>query len=145
MTQAIAYLSFDGNCADAFKFYERALGGKLEVLMKGSESPMKDQMPDCGEGGAFADRILHARLSLPGGGMLYGGDCPPQMGYEGVKGVSMTVDYDTTDRAATVFHALSDGGQVTMPMQPTFWARQWGMCVDKFGVSWIVNGEPIPF
>jgi PhnB protein len=140
MTQAIAYLSFNGNCADAFRFYERALRGKLEVLMSGADSPMADQMPK-----EFAHRIIHARLVLPGGGTIYGGDCPVNMPYEGIKGVSMTVDYETTDLAEKVFADLAEGGQVTMPMQPAFWARQWGMLVDKFGTPWIVNGEPIPF
>jgi PhnB protein len=140
MTQAIAYLSFNGNCADAFRFYEQALRGKLEVLMSGADSPMADQMPK-----EFAHRIIHARLVLPGGGTIYGGDCPVNMPYDGIKGVSMTVDYETTDLARQVFAALAEGGQVTMPMQPAFWAKQWGMLVDKFGTPWIVNGEPIPF
>ncbi|MGC4061149.1 MAG: VOC family protein [Aquabacterium sp.] len=140
MTQAIAYLSFNGNCADAFRFYEQALRGKLEVLMSGADSPMADQMPK-----AFAHRIIHARLVLPGGGTIYGGDCPANMPYDGIKGVSMTIDYETTDLAQQVFAALAEGGHVTMPMQPAFWARQWGMLVDKFGTPWNVNGEPIPF
>jgi PhnB protein len=79
------------------RFYEKALGGKLEVLMSGAGSPIAEHMPK-----EFAHRILHARLVLPG------------------------------------------GGQVTMPMQPAFWAKQWGMLVDKFGTPWIVNGELIP-
>ena len=139
MTQAIAYLAFNGNCADAMRFYEKALGGKLEVLMSGAESPMATQMPK-----EFAHRILHARLVLPGGGTLFAGDAPANVPYEGIKGVSITVDYDSVARAQQVFDALSIGGQVSMPMQPAFWAKQWGMLVDRFGTSWIVNGEPIP-
>jgi PhnB protein len=139
MTQAIAYLSYDGTCADAFRFYEQALGGKLEVLMSGADSPMKDRVPK-----EFAHRILHARLVLPGGGMLYGGDCPAQMPYEGIRGVTIALDYDTVEAARRVFAALADGGQVSMPMQPAFWAKEWGMCTDRFGTPWIVNGEPIP-
>jgi PhnB protein len=139
MTQAIAYLGFNGNCADAMRFYERALGGTLEVLMTGAQSPMADQIPK-----EAADRILHARLALPGGGTLYAGDCPQGVPYEGIKGVSITLDYPSIDQAATVFHALCEGGQVTMPMQPAFWAKRWGMCVDKFGTPWIVNGELQP-
>ena len=139
MTQAIAYLAFDGNCADAMRFYEKALGGKLEVLMSGAESPMATQMPK-----EFAHRILHARLVLPGGGTLFAGDAPANVPYEGIKGVSITVDYDTVAQAQKVFDALASGGQVSMPMQPAFWAKQWGMVVDKFGTPWIVNGEPIP-
>ena len=139
MTQAIAYLAFNGNCADAMRFYAKALGGKLEVLMSGAESPMADQMPK-----EFAHRILHARLALPGGGLLYAGDAPANMPYEGIKGVSITVDYASVAEAEKVFNALAGGGQVTMPMQAAFWAKKWGMLVDKFGTPWIVNGEPIP-
>ena len=139
MTQAIAYLAFNGNCADAMRFYEKALGGKLEVLMSGAESPMADQMPK-----EFAHRILHARLALPGGGLLYAGDAPADVPYEGIKGVSITVDYASVAEAEKVFNALAGGGQVTMPMQPAFWAKRWGMLIDKFATPWIVNGEPIP-
>ena len=139
MTQAIAYLAFDGNCADAMRFYEKALGGKLEVLMSGAESPMADQMPK-----EFAHRILHARLALPGGGLLYAGDAPANVPYEGIKGVSIAVDYASVAEAEKVFNALAGGGLITMPMQPAFWAKRWGMLVDKFGTAWIVNGEPIP-
>jgi PhnB protein len=139
MTQAIAYLGFDGNCADAMRFYEKALGGKLEVLMSGAESPMADQMPK-----EFAHRILHARLALPGGGLLYAGDSPANVPYEGIKGVSITVDYASVDEAQKVFDTLASGGQVTMPMQTTFWAKRFGMLIDKFGTPWIVNGEPTP-
>ena len=139
MTQAIAYLAFNGNCANAMRFYEQALGGKLEVLMSGAESPMAEQIPK-----ASAHRILHARLVLPGGGMLYAGDCPEGAPYEGIKGVSIAVDYATSAEAEKVFAVLASGGQVSMPMQPAFWAKRWGMLVDKFGMSWIVNGELIP-
>ena len=140
MTQAIAYLGFDGNCADAMRFYEQALGGKLEVLMSGADSPMAEQMPK-----EFRHRIMHARLALPGGGLLYAGDTPANVPYEGIKGVSITVDYATVAEAERVFDALAAGGRVTMPMQPAFWATRWGMAVDRFGTAWIVNGEPQPF
>jgi PhnB protein len=139
MTQAIAYLAFNGNCADAMRFYEKALDAKLEVLMSGADSPMAEQIPK-----ESAHRILHARLALPGGGMLFAGDCPENMPYEGIKGVSIAVDFPTVEQAEKVFDALANGGQVTMPMQPAFWAKRWGMLVDKFGTPWIVNGETLP-
>ncbi|MDF3831738.1 VOC family protein [Cupriavidus basilensis] len=139
MTQAIAYLAFNGNCAEAMRFYEQALHGKLEVLMSGADSPMAEQIPR-----EFAHRILHARLALPGGGMLFGGDCPGHLPYEGIKGVSIAVDYATTEEAEQVFAALASGGQVTMPMQAAFWAKRWGMLIDRFGTPWIVNGELLP-
>lgn len=139
MPHPIAYLSFDGTCAEAMRFYERALDGKLEVLMSGADSPMANQMPK-----EFAHRILHARLALPDGGTLFAGDAPAHIPYEGIKGVSITLNYATTGEAQKVFNALADGGRVTMPMQPAFWAKTWGMLVDRFGTPWIVNGELLP-
>jgi PhnB protein len=139
MTQAIAYLSFDGKCAEAMRFYEQALHGKLEVLMSGADSPIAAQIPK-----EFADRILHARLALQGGGLLYGGDAPAHIPYESIKGVSIAVDYPTVAEAEQVFTALSAGGRVTMAMAPTFWAKRFGMVTDRYGTPWIVNGEPIP-
>lgn len=138
MPHPIDYLSFNGNCADAVRFYERVLGGKLEILMSGADSPMAAQIPKA------AHRILHARIALPDGGILYAGDAPQNMPYEGIKGVSITLNYKTIAEATKVFNALADGGQVTMPLQPAFWAKQWGMLIDKFGTPWIVNGELLP-
>jgi PhnB protein len=123
MPQPIAYLGFDGNCADAMRFYERALGGKIEIMMSGADSPMAAQMPK-----EFAHRIMHARLALPGGGLLFAGDAPPaNIPYEGIKGVCITLNYDTVPEAQRIFDALADGGKVTMPMQPAFWAKT-GAC-----------------
>lgn len=140
MTQAIPYLSFNGNCADAARFYEKALKGTLQALLRGADTPMCDEIPE-----DQRHLIMHACLVLPGGGLLYAGDCPPHMPYEGIKGVSITVDYPTVEEAEEVFNALADGGTVTMPMSPAFWAKRFGMVTDKFGTPWIVAGEPIPF
>jgi PhnB protein len=139
MPHPIAYLAFDGTCAEAMKFYERALDAKLEVLMTNGASPIAEHCPP-----GAADRILHARLALPGGGVLMAGDCPGGMPYEGIKGVSLTLNYDTVREAERTFQALVEGGKVTMPMQPAFWAKTWGMLVDRFGTPWIVNGELLP-
>jgi PhnB protein len=87
---------------------------------------------------------MHACLALDGNGYLYAGDCPQNVPYEGMKGVALTLNYDT--QAERVFQALlADGGTVTVPLQATFWAKIWGMLVDRFGTPWIVNGERIPF
>ena len=139
MPHPIAYLGFNGNCAEAMRFYEHALDGKIEIMMSGADSPMAAQMPK-----ESAHRILHARLALKDGGLLFAGDAPEHMPYEGIKGVSITLNYDTIPEAQKVFSALAEGGQVTMPMQPAFWAKMWGMLVDKFGTPWIVNGEMVP-
>ena len=136
MLHPIPYLSFDGTCAEAMRFYERALSGKLELLMRNADSPFAAQTPK-----EHADRIIHARLALPGGGFLYAGDCPPQMKYSGIHGVGLTLNFDTVAQATTAFTALSEGGTVSMAPQPMFWAKSCGMLTDKFGTSWIVNGE----
>lgn len=139
MPHPIAYLAFDGNCAEAMRFYESALDAKLEFLMSGAESPMAAQIPK-----EFAHRILHARLALQGGGYLYAGDTPVQMPYQGIHGVSITLNYDTTAQAQKVFEKLSAGGKVTMPMAPSFWAKSFGMLLDRFGTPWLINAELLP-
>jgi PhnB protein len=137
--QPIPYLSFDGNCAEAMRFYEKVLGGTIKVMMSGAQSPMADKIPK-----EFADRILNAQLELPGGGFLFGGDAPAHAPYAGIKGVTLALNYDTVEEAESKFNALAQGGQVTMPFGPTFWARKFGMLVDKYGVAWIINGELLP-
>ena len=139
MPHPIAYLAFNGNCADAMRFYEAALGGKLEILMSGGDSPMAAQIPK-----EYAQRILHARLALKGGGYLYAGDAPAQMPYQGIHGVSLTLNYDSVAEAQRIFDDLAAGGKVTMAMQPTYWAKSFGMLIDKFGTPWIINGELLP-
>ncbi len=138
MPHPISYLSFNGNCREAMNFYADALDGRIDVMMSGADSPMAAEIPP-----ATAHHILHARLALPDGGYLYAGDCPSQMQYEGMKGFTLTLNYNTTDDAKRIFSALTEGGNITMPMQPAFWAKCWGMVVDKFGTPWIINGELI--
>jgi len=138
MPQAIAYLSFNGNCAEAMRFYERVLGlgAKIELMLSGADTPMAAQIPK-----EFAQRIVHARLSFADGSQLFDGDAPAQLPYPGMKGVTITMNYPTSAEAERAFRALADGGTVTMPAQPTFWAKSCGMLTDKFGTPWIINGE----
>ena len=138
MPDVIPYLGFNGNCAEAMRFYERALDGKIELMMSGADSPMAAQIPK-----EFAHRIMHARLALPGGGTLYAGDAMGQT-YQGIHGVSITLNYGTVAEAQKIFERLADGGKVTMAMAPTFWAKSFGMLTDKFGTPWVVNGELLP-
>ena len=120
------------------RFYESVLGGKISVLMKAKDSPMASQMP-----AEAAELVLNAQLQLPGGGLLYGGDPPPHIPYEPIKGVTITLNYPTVEEAESIFDQLGEDGKVTMPFGPTFWAKKFGMCVDKFGIPWIINGELI--
>ena len=141
MPHPTAYLSFDGNCAEAMRFYERALGGKLQALLTNGQSPVAAPMPP-----EIAGRIMHAYLVLndDGEGVLMAGDSMPNTPYEGMKGFSLTLSYTTVARAQQVFNALAEGGKITMPMQPMFWAKSCGILTDRFGTPWIINGELIP-
>lgn len=138
-------LSFDGKTREAFAYYASALGASIQTMMRYADMPpMPAAEAGCADGPPpSGDGIMHACLLLPGGAMLFAGDTPPGMPFEGLKGVMMALQYDTVDQAATAFHALAQGGQVTMPLAPTFWARSFGMLTDRFGISWAVNGEPI--
>ena len=138
MSQLDAYLLFDGNCADAMRFYERTLDGKLEMLMTGAESPMAAQMPP-----GTANRIMHARLNL-GDRLLMASDAPPDQPSGGKKGFSLSLIYPTVAEAKKTFDALADGGRVTAPFAKTFWAEGFGMVVDRFGTPWMVNGAMTP-
>lgn len=136
MNMMNVYLNFDGTCAEAMRFYERALGGKIEMMMTNAQSPMADQVPP-GNG----DRVMHARLATDQG-VIMAGDFMVGCGmsYEGMKGFSMTLSYPTIEEATRRFEALSEGGKITMPLQKTFWADAFGMLTDRFGTPWIVNG-----
>lgn len=133
MLQLDTYLFFDGNCAEAMRFYERTLGGKLFMMTHG-ESPMAAQTPP-----GSADRIMHARLDLDGR-MLMASDAMVGQAYEGMHGFSLSLVYPTVEEARKVFDALADKGKVTMPMQETFWVEVFGMLTDRFGTAWMLNG-----
>jgi PhnB protein len=139
MPDLVPYLAFDGNCADAMRFYERALEGRIVAMLRFADSPMADKVPqECWQ------RIMHARLSLPGGTSLYAGDAMGQVPFKGMHGVSLALNYDTVAEANKIFERLADGGKVTMAMGPTFWAKSFGMVTDNFGTHWMVNGELQP-
>ena len=133
MLQLDTYLFFDGNCADAMRFYERTLGGKLQLMTHG-ESPMAAQTPP-----GSANRIMHARLELDGR-LLMASDSMVGQPYERMKGFSLSLIYPTVAEAQRMFSALAEGGQITMPIAKTFWAEAFGMLVDRFGTPWMVNG-----
>ncbi len=137
MAQLDTYLFFDGTCAEAMRFYQRVLGGKLD-MMTNAQSPVADQTPP-GSG----DRILHARLDI-GGRLLMASDAMVGKPYEGMKGFSLSLIFATPDEAKHVFDALADGGRVVMPLDKTFWADAFGMLVDRFGTSWMVNAGMKP-
>lgn len=128
------HLSFNGQCEAAFSFYERCLGGKIEMMVKFGETTMGNQtQPE------WRDKIPHARLVI-GDQWLMGGDPAPNM-YEQPKGFSVTISFDNPADAERVFNALARDGTVRMPLAETFWALRFGMLIDQFGIPWMVNCE----
>ena len=134
--QLDAYVFFNGKCAEAMRFYEKTLGGKIQMMLKAGDSPAPPENP------ADRDRILHAHLELDGKHLLASDWMAPHA-YEGMKGFSMSLQYDDVDEAKRVFDALSDGGKVNMAMQKTFWSESFGMLVDRYGLSWMVSGPSL--
>ena len=128
------YLFFDGNCAEAMRFYQQTLGGKVEAMMSYADSPMPDQ---CAPGSK--DRIMHACIDLDGQ-LLMASDCPAGQPYQGMNNVSLALTYPTVAEAKRTFDALAAGGKVVMPMAETFWADIFGMATDRFGASWMISG-----
>ena len=137
MTQLSPYLFFDGTCAEAMRFYEHTLGGKLEMLLKASEGPPGSGCPEGSE--PNPDAILHACVEIQGR-LLMASDWMGDQPYPGMNGFSLALNYPTVAEARRVFDALAAGGQVRMPLDKTFWVEAFGMLVDRFGTPWMVSG-----
>jgi PhnB protein len=134
--QLITHLNFNGNCEAAFKFYAETLKGKITFLMKQGESPLGDKVP-----AAMKDKIMHATLEVPGGGVLMGADHPHEKKVSPT-GFCVSVQLQDAAEAEGIFKELSEGGQVQMAFQKTFWSPGFGMCIDRFEVPWMVNCAP---
>jgi len=132
--QINAYLNFNGRCAEAFRFYEKALGGRIETMMTFGESPMAAQAPE-----NWQKAIMHARLVV-GDAVLMGSDAPSDR-FQQPQGFSVSLQTKDVTEAERVFAALSEGAEVQMPLQQTFWAARFGMLVDRFGIPWMLNCE----
>jgi PhnB protein len=130
--QLNAYLLFKGNCEEAFKFYERALGGRIEAMLPHAGTPAEKQVPV-----EWLNKIMHARLSV-GDAVLMGSDAPLDR-FEEPKGFSVSLQINDPAEAERLFQALGEGGKVKMPIQQTFWAARFGMLVDRFGIPWMIN------
>ncbi len=128
------YLLFNGQCADAFKFYEKCLGGKIEVMMPHTGTPAESQVP-----ANWREKIIHARMVV-GDKVLMGSDAPPDR-YEAPKGFSISLDVDSPADAERIFKALSAKGTVNMPLQKTFFAESFAMVVDQFGIPWMILSQ----
>ncbi|MGA2552445.1 MAG: VOC family protein [Burkholderiaceae bacterium] len=134
VTDFVTYLSFDGQCEEAFKRYEKVFGGKILMMLRHADAPPDSGVPQNPE---VAHRIMHARLEA-GGHLLMGGDAPMR-GPSKPQGFCVSVAVDTPAEAERIFSELSQGGTVCMPMAETFWALRFGMVTDQFATPWMVN------
>ena len=125
------YLNYQGTCEEAFRFYEKHLGGRIVMMMRHKENPNPQLPPDYGE------KILHAHLEL-GGAALMGADVPHA---EPIRSAYASLTLDTAAEAERVYALLADGGQIFMKMQETFFAPRFAMLRDRFGTSWMLLTE----
>ena len=132
--QLSLHLTFAGQCEAAFKFYERSLGGKDLILFTYGDSPMAGQVPP-----DWRAKIVHANLTV-GDRVLMGADALPE-GRERPQGFFAFLSCGDAAEAERVFHALAQGGTITMPLQKTFWSPCFGVLVDQFDIPWEITCE----
>jgi len=132
--QLSPYLLFNGQCEEAFKFYEKCFGGKIEAIMTFGQSPMAQQVP-----AEWGSKVMHASLKIDGMTLL--GSDPPPGRYQPPQGFSVSLSVKDPGETERIFHELVQNGKVQMPIQQTFWSVRFGMLVDQFGIPWIVNCE----
>jgi PhnB protein len=130
-----AYLMFKGNCEEAFRTYAQITGGKIEMMLPHRGSPAEAETPP-----EWQDKILHACLKI-GDTTIMASDAPPGRQYNERGGFCMSLGVGNRAEAERVFAALADGGKITMPITPTFFAAAFGMLIDRFGVPWMVVCE----
>jgi PhnB protein len=130
------YVNFSGSCAEAFRYYESHLGAKVSMMMTHGQSPDQSRVKP-----EWKDAVLHGRISI-GDTELMAADIPNA---EPMRSAYLTLRVDSDIEADRVFSVLSDGGQVLMPIQETFFASRFGQVRDRFGINWMVLHErPMP-
>ena len=134
--QVQPYLFFNGRCEEAIEFYRRALGAELQMLMRFKESP--DPPPPGMLPSGFENKVMHCEFRVGQTSIMASDGCDANSKFEGF---SLAISVETVADAERVFKALSDGGEVSMPLGKTFWSPSFGMLKDRFGVSWMVVTE----
>lgn len=128
--QLVAYLNFPGTAREAMDFYADALGGEVTQRFTYGQSPMAEQMPE-----AARNNVMHSQVEI-GSALIMGADGPPP---HDAGSTTVNIMPETPEEAERIFKALAAGGEITMPMEETFWAYRFGALKDKFGKSWMVN------
>ncbi|MBL7712805.1 MAG: VOC family protein [Chitinophagaceae bacterium] len=132
------YLTFNGDCAQAFDFYKSVFGGEFSYSGKFKDMPPVEGQTMSAEDG---EKIMHVSLPVSKETTLMGSDTGGEWssGFKQGNNFSISVTAQSKDEADRLFNGLSEGGQVTMPMNKTFWGDYFGMCTDKFGISWMMS------
>lgn len=128
------YLFFGGRCEEALEFYRSTLGAETEIVMRFKDSP--EPHPEGMVPPGFDDKVLHATFRVGGSTIMASDGCGSNSGFEGF---SLSLTLPDAGDAGRVFDALSEGGQVTMPLAKTFWSPLFGMVTDRFGVNWMIT------
>src|SRR3954465_9428378 len=124
------YLNYGGNCEQAFRFYEQHLGGKITMMVTHSQQPNAANVP-----ADWKNAILHARLEI-GGTTLLGADIPPER-FQPLRSAYLSLMVGSTEDAERIYTLLSEGGEIFMPIEETFFAHRFAMLRDRFGTSWM--------
>ena len=144
MTTVNIYLTFNGNCEDAFNFYKSVFGGTFQYIGKFKEMPPQEgSKPMSAEEG---EKIMHVSLPISKETMVMGSDTGGEWasGFSQGNNFSISINTDSKEEAGRLFNELSAGGNVTMPMSETFWSPYFGMLTDKFGINWMVSFDNRP-
>lgn len=139
MTLVNVYLTFDGNCEEAFLFYQSVFGGEIPYMGRFKEIPPQEGIPPLPK--EMEEKIMHVSLPISKETILMGSDTGGEWAPSIVKGnnFSISVTTDTKEEADRLFKGLSEGGKITMPIEVTFWGDYFGMFTDKFGINWMVS------
>ena len=139
MTTINVYLTFNGNCEEAFQFYKSVFGGEFPYVGRFSEMPPQEGMPPLPE--AHKNRIMHISLPISEQTVLMGSDTGGEWAKDFTQGnnFSISIRTETKKEADRIFSELAAGGEVSMPMQDTFWNAYFGSFTDKFGIQWMIN------
>ena len=137
--QVQPYLNFEGRCEEALEFYRTALGAEVDMLMRHKDSPEPPPPGMVQEG--FENKVMHATFHIGGTTLMATDGCGEGSSFSGF---SLALSVATAAEADRAFAALAAGGQITMPLNKTFWSPRFGMLTDRFGIGWMVSvpGEP---
>ncbi len=141
MTTVNVYLTFQGNCREAFEFYQSVFGGEFRDLSPFGDMPPMEGMPPVPE--EMKDQLMHVSLPISQETVLMGSDAGGEWAPGITPGNNFSISVNTDGKAEVerIFGALSAGGQVTMPLENTFWGSYFGMLTDAFGINWMVSCE----